>query len=252
MQSKTLVSTFTIAMIAATSCVSTAAAGGYGGNTGSAYSQQREQVRPRVPAHTVYKGGNRHLQWCYDRYRSYRQQDNTFQPYAGPREACISPHVEDRLKLFAPRHAPDERLRDRAAIDLDPARGDRFGNLPESIPAVDNPENATPQDPFGNLPETLDVGPGASGSVREAPQQQAPQNVSPLSAETTANENTTDGDRDATEELAQDATDQQPQNATGQQPQTATAAPPPDAPGTPVEDVAADPEQEGSSQPEDR
>ncbi|TIR42250.1 MAG: BA14K family protein, partial [Mesorhizobium sp.] len=29
--------------------------------------------------------------WCYDRYRSYRAWDNTFQPYGGPRQQCWSP-----------------------------------------------------------------------------------------------------------------------------------------------------------------
>ncbi len=37
-------------------------------------------------------GGNAHVRWCYDRYRSYRASDNTFQPYNGPRRACRSPY----------------------------------------------------------------------------------------------------------------------------------------------------------------
>jgi len=36
--------------------------------------------------------GNAHVQWCYNRYRSYRAYDNTFQPYNGPRRACYSPY----------------------------------------------------------------------------------------------------------------------------------------------------------------
>ncbi|TWG95491.1 BA14K-like protein [Mesorhizobium sp. J18] len=36
--------------------------------------------------------GNAHVQWCYNRYRSYRASDNTFQPYSGPRRPCISPY----------------------------------------------------------------------------------------------------------------------------------------------------------------
>ncbi len=39
----------------------------------------------------VYQG-NSHVQWCYDRYRSYRASDNTFQPNYGPREECNSPY----------------------------------------------------------------------------------------------------------------------------------------------------------------
>ncbi|TGQ42734.1 MULTISPECIES: BA14K family protein [unclassified Mesorhizobium] len=33
-----------------------------------------------------------HVRWCYNRYRSYRAADNTFQPYYGPRQQCISPY----------------------------------------------------------------------------------------------------------------------------------------------------------------
>lgn len=36
--------------------------------------------------------GNRHVEWCYDRYRSYRAYDNTYQPYNGPRRQCYSPY----------------------------------------------------------------------------------------------------------------------------------------------------------------
>ncbi|OHV77991.1 BA14K family protein [Ensifer sp. LCM 4579] len=38
-------------------------------------------------------GGSAHTRWCYARYRSYRAYDNTFQPYHGPRRACISPYL---------------------------------------------------------------------------------------------------------------------------------------------------------------
>ena len=40
----------------------------------------------------VVRSGNAHVQWCYDRYRSYRASDNTFQPYNGPRQQCYSPY----------------------------------------------------------------------------------------------------------------------------------------------------------------
>ncbi len=33
-----------------------------------------------------------HVNWCYDRYRSYRERDNTYQPYSGRRRQCISPY----------------------------------------------------------------------------------------------------------------------------------------------------------------
>ena len=34
-----------------------------------------------------------HLNWCYAKYRSYREWDNSWQPYEGPRRPCISPYL---------------------------------------------------------------------------------------------------------------------------------------------------------------
>ncbi|MGH6760062.1 MAG: BA14K family protein [Phyllobacterium sp.] len=34
----------------------------------------------------------RHVEWCSTQYRSYRTQDNSFQPYDGPRRTCVSPY----------------------------------------------------------------------------------------------------------------------------------------------------------------
>ncbi|MBX3596939.1 MAG: BA14K family protein [Rhizobiaceae bacterium] len=45
----------------------------------------------REPTRRVYMG-NDHVRWCYNRYRSYRASDNTFQPYNGPRQQCYSPY----------------------------------------------------------------------------------------------------------------------------------------------------------------
>ena len=39
-----------------------------------------------------YRSGSAHVRWCYDRYRSYRAWDNTYQPYYGPRRQCRSPY----------------------------------------------------------------------------------------------------------------------------------------------------------------
>jgi BA14K-like protein len=44
------------------------------------------------PAPVYRAPGNAHVQWCYDRYRSYRAQDNTYQPSYGPRRQCVSPY----------------------------------------------------------------------------------------------------------------------------------------------------------------
>ncbi|GHC79001.1 BA14K family protein [Limoniibacter endophyticus] len=37
-------------------------------------------------------GGSAHVNWCANRYRSYRASDNTYQPYNGPRRQCNSPY----------------------------------------------------------------------------------------------------------------------------------------------------------------
>ena len=44
---------------------------------------------PPPPAYRVH---SRHEAWCYNRYRSYRASDNTYQPNRGPRKQCISPY----------------------------------------------------------------------------------------------------------------------------------------------------------------
>ena len=45
------------------------------------------------PARRYETGVNpRHADWCYSRYRSYRAWDNSFQPYGGPRQQCLSPY----------------------------------------------------------------------------------------------------------------------------------------------------------------
>ncbi|EKF20864.1 BA14K family protein [Nitratireductor pacificus] len=52
-------------------------------------------ARPR-PARPYYRPrvslSRAHVNWCYNRYRSYRAMDNSFQPYNGPRRLCISPY----------------------------------------------------------------------------------------------------------------------------------------------------------------
>lgn len=35
--------------------------------------------------------GASHTQWCQNRYRSYRQSDNSYQPVEGIRQSCNSP-----------------------------------------------------------------------------------------------------------------------------------------------------------------
>jgi hypothetical protein len=51
-------------------------------------------VAPRyiAPRPSYRSASSAHVRWCYDRYRSYRAWDNTFQPYHGPRRQCRSPY----------------------------------------------------------------------------------------------------------------------------------------------------------------
>ncbi|MCR4268047.1 BA14K family protein [Nitratireductor sp. ZSWI3] len=53
------------------------------------YYARPRYVRPYYPRVTLSRA---HVNWCYNRYRSYRAVDNTFQPYHGPRRQCISPY----------------------------------------------------------------------------------------------------------------------------------------------------------------
>lgn len=47
---------------------------------------------PPPPVYRAPAYNSSHVQWCYNRYRSYRSSDNTFQPYNGPRQQCYSPY----------------------------------------------------------------------------------------------------------------------------------------------------------------
>ena len=38
-----------------------------------------------------------HLDWCAGRYRSYDAADNSYQPYDGPRRACVSPYLDEGM-----------------------------------------------------------------------------------------------------------------------------------------------------------
>ncbi|MBB5703798.1 hypothetical protein FHS76_003708 [Ochrobactrum daejeonense] len=44
----------------------------------------------RPPAAGARPSSN-HIQWCSNRYRSYRSSEDTYQPLAGPRTGCNSP-----------------------------------------------------------------------------------------------------------------------------------------------------------------
>jgi hypothetical protein len=58
-------------------------------HTGSIYDYDRRREYRREYRRDY---GRAHVEWCYDRYRSYRASDNTFQPYSGSRQQCYSPY----------------------------------------------------------------------------------------------------------------------------------------------------------------
>lgn len=61
----------------------------------------RHLVTAPYDRHDADKGTNRHVAWCHERFASYREQDNSFQPRGGSRAPCISPYYADRLNLLA-------------------------------------------------------------------------------------------------------------------------------------------------------
>lgn len=59
------------------------------------YEQPRvvyREPQPRLRYEGRVSAGEVHTNWCYNRYRSYRAYDNTFQPYHGRRKQCFSPY----------------------------------------------------------------------------------------------------------------------------------------------------------------
>ncbi|WP_420962778.1 BA14K family protein [Brucella sp. IR073] len=49
----------------------------------------------RIIVPNIRSGSNspsvNHIQWCQNRYNSYRSSDNSYQPFAGTRRECSSP-----------------------------------------------------------------------------------------------------------------------------------------------------------------
>jgi len=50
---------------------------------------QQQYHQPRSQAGFL---SNNHINWCHNRWRSYRVVDNSYQPYNGPRRVCVSPY----------------------------------------------------------------------------------------------------------------------------------------------------------------
>ncbi|MEP4031100.1 BA14K family protein [Roseibium polysiphoniae] len=134
-----------------------AEAGSYGYSGHSTTYSGHTDHKPRAQYRYSYRGSNKHLGWCFNRYRSYRKTDNTFQPYHGSRKACISPFVQERLELFADEvvNNPEDIFRQQSGIDAGAAVRDELGNLPETQSAGQSTanEDAPGEDEFGNLPE---------------------------------------------------------------------------------------------------
>jgi hypothetical protein len=54
--------------------------------------QFQQQPRQQAPAYGGSFLSREHINWCQNRWRSYRLTDNSYQPYQGPRRVCISPY----------------------------------------------------------------------------------------------------------------------------------------------------------------
>jgi hypothetical protein len=58
-----------------------------------------DQIAATVPAKesremAAHALDSAHVDWCMTQYRSYRAEDDTYQPYAGGRRKCVSPFEE--------------------------------------------------------------------------------------------------------------------------------------------------------------
>ncbi|QCJ00825.1 BA14K family protein [Agrobacterium larrymoorei] len=45
--------------------------------------------------------GSDHVQWCMERYSSYRVEDNSYQPFSGPRKKCLPPQQQSASNRYA-------------------------------------------------------------------------------------------------------------------------------------------------------
>lgn len=60
--------------------------------TGSVQADQRESKDWQAPSERLSAA---HVEWCADRYRSYRPQDNSYTTYGGELRPCVSPFMDD-------------------------------------------------------------------------------------------------------------------------------------------------------------
>lgn len=57
---------------------------------GGAIANQPAVAPP--PVYAPVRLSAAHVNWCTNRWKSYRVSDNTYQPLNGPRQACVSPY----------------------------------------------------------------------------------------------------------------------------------------------------------------
>lgn len=76
-----------------------------------------------------------HAEWCYARYRSYRVEDNSYQPYSGARRQCRPPGARPGIAAVSPDDPRQE-----------PIRHDELQPVPdETVPAGDVADYTDPQ-----------------------------------------------------------------------------------------------------------
>lgn len=56
-----------------------------------------------------------HVEWCANRYRSYRPRDNSYTPYSGGRRVCVSPYTHAAGDISPPPDASDSYADDAGA-----------------------------------------------------------------------------------------------------------------------------------------
>lgn len=73
-----------------------------------------------APAVLSSAGGNpAHRQWCADRYRSYRADDNSYTSYSGIRRQCASPHSKATTARDSTTTGPAMQMANAVVEDTD-------------------------------------------------------------------------------------------------------------------------------------
>jgi len=85
-----------VSLAVAALAVGSASAGGYGNSYSNTYQWSPGHVGTQAPRPFIHIADHiwkRHIDWCYDRFRTYDAYNNTYQPYNGPRQQCWSPYI---------------------------------------------------------------------------------------------------------------------------------------------------------------